>query len=60
LFFLRERFWLRAAAKICGVGRMGAKYLPTIRDLKASQRFQLKQSELPKLKKKSGSKAKKK
>jgi hypothetical protein len=51
---------LRAAAKICGVGQMGAKYLPTIRDLKASQRFQLKQSELPKLKKKSGSKAKKK
>jgi hypothetical protein len=51
---------LRAVAKTGGFGRMGAKYLPTIRDLKASQRFQLKQSALPKLKKKSGNRAKKK
>ncbi|MEI6052959.1 MAG: hypothetical protein WCQ44_09680 [Opitutaceae bacterium] len=43
-----------------GLEVMGAKYLPTIRDLKASQRFQLKQTALPKLKKKSGNKAKKK
>ena len=39
---------------------MGAKYLPTARDLKASQRFQLKQSTLPKLKKGEGKKIKKK
>lgn len=39
---------------------MGAKYLPTIRDLKASQRFQLKQTGLPKLKKAEGKKVKKK
>jgi len=30
---------------------MGAKYLPTIKDIKATQRFQQKQSSLPKLKK---------
>ena len=30
---------------------MGAKYLPTHKDIKASQRFQQKQSGLPKLKK---------
>ncbi len=30
---------------------MGAKYVPTIKDQKAAQRFQLKQSQLPKLKK---------
>lgn len=30
---------------------MGAKYLPTIKDIKASQRFQQKQSGQPKLKK---------
>lgn len=39
---------------------MGAKYLPTARDLKASKRFQLKQSALPKLKKGEGRKIKKK
>ena len=32
---------------------MGAKYLPTHKDIKASQRFQLKQTGLPKLKKSS-------
>jgi hypothetical protein len=32
---------------------MGAKYLPTIKDLKASQRFQQKQNPLPKFKKSS-------
>lgn len=30
---------------------MGTKYLPTIKDLKASQRFQQKQNPLPKFKK---------
>ena len=30
---------------------MGAKYLPTIKDLKASQRFQQKQKPLPAFKK---------
>jgi hypothetical protein len=33
---------------------MGAKYLPTIKDLKASQRFQQKQHPLPFFKKPSG------
>jgi hypothetical protein len=33
---------------------MGAKYLPTIKDQKASQRFQQKQNPLPKFKKASG------
>lgn len=33
---------------------MGAKYLPTIKDLKASQRFQQKQNPLPKFKKSAG------
>jgi len=33
---------------------MGAKYLPTIKDLKASQRFQQKQKPLPKFKKEMG------
>ncbi len=33
---------------------MGAKYLPTIKDLKASQRFQQKQNPLRKFKKSSG------
>jgi hypothetical protein len=39
---------------------MGAKYLPTIKDLKASQRFQQKQNPLRKFKKKSGPQAAKK
>jgi hypothetical protein len=42
------------------LGNMGAKYLPTIRDLKASQRFLLKQTGLPKLKTASAKKTKKK
>ncbi|MEO7598476.1 MAG: hypothetical protein ABIV50_06060 [Opitutus sp.] len=33
---------------------MGAKYLPTIKDLKASQRFQQKQNPLRKFKKDGG------
>ncbi len=33
---------------------MGAKYIPTIKDLKASQRFQQKQKPLPKFKKSTG------
>ena len=39
---------------------MGAKYLPTIKDLKASLRFQQKQSPLPKFKKASAPSAEKK
>lgn len=39
---------------------MGAKYLPTIKDLKASRRFQEKQNPLPFLKKPSGAKPAKK
>jgi hypothetical protein len=38
---------------------MGAKYLPTIKDLKASQRFQQKQNPLPKFKKAGAASAKK-
>lgn len=38
---------------------MGAKYLPTIKDLKAFQRFQQKQQPLPKFKKSADSTAKK-
>lgn len=38
---------------------MGAKYLPTIKDLKASQRFQQEQNPLPKFKKAGASPAKK-
>lgn len=36
---------------------MGAKYRPTIKDLKANQRFQQKQHALLKLKKSSGAQA---
>ncbi|MEO7411909.1 MAG: hypothetical protein ABIZ81_01010 [Opitutaceae bacterium] len=39
---------------------MGAKYLPTIKDLKASRRFQEKQNPLPFTKKPTGMKAAKK
>jgi hypothetical protein len=39
---------------IDGLAAMGAKYLPTIKDLKASQRFQQKQHPLPFFKKPSG------
>ena len=45
------RFWLPAARIADGLGSMGAKYLPTIRDLKATQRFQQKQRPLHKFKK---------
>lgn len=38
---------------------MGAKYLPTIKDLKASQRFQQKQKPLQKFKKQPEGAAKK-
>jgi hypothetical protein len=38
---------------------MGAKYLPTIKDIKASQRFQQKQQPLRKFKKDAGSRGKK-
>ena len=36
---------------LSGVERMGAKYLPTIKDLRASQRFHQKQKPLPNFKK---------
>lgn len=39
---------------------MGAKYLPTIKDLKATQRFMQKQKPLPKFKKATGAAAKRK
>jgi len=45
---------LRAPGLIAGLVRMGAKYLPTIKDVKASQRFQQQQEALRKLKKLSG------
>jgi hypothetical protein len=34
-----------------GLAAMGAKYLPTVRDLKGSQRFQQQQAVLAKIKK---------
>jgi hypothetical protein len=43
-----------------GFEAMGAKYLPTIKDLKASQRFQQKQNPLPKFKKMPAGRASKK
>lgn len=42
------------------LGRMGAKYLPTIKDLKASQRFLQKQRPLTKFKKSPANQAAKK
>lgn len=48
------RFWLPVARNVGGLGRMGAKYLPTIKDLKASQRFQQKQRPLHKFKQSPG------
>ncbi len=39
---------------------MGAKYLPTIKDQRASQRFQQKQNPIPAFKKSSGGKPAKK
>jgi hypothetical protein len=42
---------LPAGEFVAGLGPMGAKYLPTIRDLKAQQRFQQKQNPLRKFKK---------
>ncbi len=45
------RLWLPAAGNPAGLVPMGAKYLPTIKDLKASQRFQQKQRPLHKFKK---------
>jgi hypothetical protein len=42
------------------LSRMGAKYLPTIKDLKASRRFHEKQNPLPFIKKPSGAKHPKK
>jgi hypothetical protein len=42
---------LPGASTTGGLAGMGAKYLPTIKDLKASQRFQQKQNPLRKFKK---------
>jgi len=45
------RFWLPAPCIFSGLVLMGAKYLPTIKDLKASQRFLQKQKPMHKFKK---------
>jgi hypothetical protein len=50
---------LPAGRFIDGLAGMGAKYLPTIKDLKASQRFQQKQKPLPQFKKSAAAQAKK-
>ncbi|MBK9991174.1 MAG: hypothetical protein IPP19_10680 [Verrucomicrobia bacterium] len=47
----RPRFWLRSGARSTAFESMGAKYYPTIKDQKASQRFQQKQNQLQKQKK---------
>jgi hypothetical protein len=51
---------LPASRIIYGLAGMGAKYLPTIKDLKANQRFRQKQARLPKAKKPAGDPAAKK
>jgi len=56
---IRECFGLPGGCFIDGLAGMGAKYLPTIKDLKASQRFQQKQKPLPQFKKSTGAQAKK-
>ena len=48
------RFWLPARLDVGGLGGMGAKYLPTIKDLKANLRFQQKQTALLKSRKSLG------
>jgi len=50
-FVMAARFWLLGSPDIDGLAGMGAKYLPTIKDLKASQRFKQKQKPLHKFKK---------
>jgi hypothetical protein len=45
---------------IDGLAGMGAKYLPTVKDLKASQRFQQKQNPQRRFKKTSGGQSAKK
>jgi hypothetical protein len=57
---LAARFWLPEPRLFVRLARMGAKYLPTIKDLKASQRFKQKQSPLHKFKKSPGEGAAKK
>jgi hypothetical protein len=46
-----SRFWLQRRGIVSALVGMGAKYLPTIKDQKASQRFQQKQNPLRKFKK---------
>jgi hypothetical protein len=53
-------FELPAGRFVDRLADMGAKYLPTIKDLKASQRFQQKQKPLPQFKKSSGTQSAKK
>ncbi len=47
----RVRFGLRLAGDLGGLGGMGAKYLPNVRDLKASQRYRQRQADAARLKK---------
>jgi hypothetical protein len=54
-----DSFGLPGRRFVAGLADMGAKYLPTIKDLKASQRFQQKQKPLPQFKKSTGAQAKK-
>jgi hypothetical protein len=51
---------LPARQIVDGLAGMGAKYLPTIRDQKANQRFQQKQNPLRKFKKSPGASSAKK
>ena len=47
----RLRILIARPADLSRPARMGAKYLPSVKDQKAQQRFQEKQSQLAKLKK---------
>jgi len=49
-----SEFLIAERAVLTGTVAMGAKYLPSIKDLKATRRFQQKQTGLPKFKKSSG------
>jgi hypothetical protein len=51
--------WLPGGRFMDGLAAMGAKYLPTIKDLKANQRFQQKQKPLPQFKKMTDAQVKK-
>jgi hypothetical protein len=49
--FRRGKFRIASLTNNDGLGLMGTKYLPTVKDLKANQRFQQKQKPLPDFKK---------